>query len=322
MCTFTLSIEKLSPKDTTLDEIVNFIIEAEKLLDPQMRSGKTREEVEKVTKGAFAADTFHYIFARMHGKVVGLAGCFAFTESMVILEYWHPLVLPGDHYEEVFQLLVKESIKHTQSIGRSRIEVFLMNITDENRSTYHRVGPLYEKGGMKRGNEWSQMVCDLTSYKLKEPEIPEGFSLRPIVDVSNDEIWPCYNTTFLSSGDRRYLNQTESQRKESFDDFFNRSKPIEEDASLLLYHDKQVVGFMKINLYDFGGFVNGIGIHPDFRGRGLARLLMTSSLVRAAQNGMKDLILEVDIENTQAISLYEKIGFEKKRGSISHVWTE
>ena len=174
---------------------------------------------------------------------------------------------------------------------------------------------------MKRGNEWSQMVCDLTASTLKEPKIPDGFSLRPIVDVSNDEIWPCYNTTFLSSGDRRYLNQTESQRKESFDDFFNRSKPIEEDASLLLYHDKQVVGFMKINLYDSGGFVNGIGIHPDFRGRGLARLLMTSSLVHAAQNGMKDLILEVDIENTQAIALYKKIGFEKKRGSISHDWT-
>ena len=29
----------------------------------------------------------------------------------------------------------------------------------------------------------------------------------------------------------------------------------------------------------------------------------------------------VDIENHRAIKLYEKLGFEKKRGSISHVWT-
>lgn len=96
----------------------------------------------------------------------------------------------------------------------------------------------------------------------------------------------------------------------------SRNNPI----TLLLYHGDQIVGFMKINLYDIGGFVNGIGAHPDFRRRGLARLLMTASLVRTAKNGLKDLILEVDINNKHAIALYEKVGFEKKRGSTSHIW--
>jgi ribosomal protein S18 acetylase RimI-like enzyme len=321
VCPFTFKIEILKTEETSLDVIVDFTIEAEKLLDPQMRCGKTREEVEKYVKGAFAAKEFHYIFAKKQDKIVGIAGCHTFSKSMVWLEYWHPLVLPGEHYEEVFQLLVTESIKHTKSIGKNRLEVFLMNITDENRPIYHRVGPLYEAGGMRRGNEWSQMVCDLTASKLIEPDLPKGFSLKLIKDVSNEEIWPSYNATFLASGDRRYINQTEAQRKESFDDFFNRKQKIEEDASLLLYFNEQVVGFMKINLYDGEGFVNGIGTHPDFRRRGLAKLLMTASLVRAARNGMKKLVLEVDINNKQAIGLYEKLGFEKKRGSISHVWT-
>ena len=48
---------------------------------------------------------------------------------------------------------------------------------------------------------------------------------------------------------------------------------------------------------------------------------MTSSIVRAAENGMKDLILEVDIDNHRAIALYEQLGFKKDKGSISHVWT-
>ena len=165
------------------------------------------------------------------------------------------------------------------------------------------------------------MVCDLTLSTLKQPEIPDGFTLKPIIEVDNEEIWPSYNATFLASGDRRYLNQTEDQRRENFDDFFDRSKPIEEDASLLLYSGEQIAGFMKINIYSIGGFVNGVGTHPDFRRRGLARLLMTSSIVRAAQNGMKDLILEVDIENHHAIALYEQLGFKQTKGSISHVWT-
>jgi mycothiol synthase len=174
---------------------------------------------------------------------------------------------------------------------------------------------------MKRGNEWTQMICDPSSSNVEEPELPEGFSLKKLVEVDNEEIWPTYNDTFLSSGDRRYLDQTEDQRRENFDNFFDRSKQIEKDASLLLFSGNQIVGFMKINIIDVGGFVNGIGIHPDFRRRGLAKRLMMASIVRAAQNGMTNLVLEVDIENKQAIGLYEQLGFKHVRGSISHVWT-
>lgn len=67
--------------------------------------------------------------------------------------------------------------------------------------------------------------------------------------------------------------------------------------------------------------MNGVGIHPEFRRRGLGKALMTASLVRAAQNKMKRVILEVDIENHRAIGLYEQLGFRKVRGSISHVWS-
>lgn len=317
----TIDIEILKPDQIDLEELVNFTMEAQKQLDEQLRCGQTKEEVEKYIRGAFKAPTFHYIFARRKGKLVGMAGCNAFTESMVYLDGWNPLVLPGDNYEKVFKLLVKESIKHTQAIGRTRLEIFLMELTDEVRATYDRLRPLYESGGMRRGNEWSHMVCDLTTSTLEQPEIPDGFSLKPIVEVDNEEIWPCYDTTFSSSGDQRYLNQTEKQRRENFDDFFDRLKPIEEDASLLLYSGEEIVGFMKINLYSFGGFINGVGIHPEFRRRGLARLLMISSIVRATQNGMKDLILEVDIKNHRAIALYEQLGFIQTKGSISHVWT-
>jgi ribosomal protein S18 acetylase RimI-like enzyme len=242
---------------------------------------------------------------------------------MVYFDSWHPLVLPSDHSEDVFKTLVRESIRLTRAKGRSRLEVFLMELTLESRHIYNRVAPLYDSAGMKRGNEWTQMLCRLSETRLEEPELPDGFSLKPIVDVSNDEIWPCYNATFLSSGDRRYLNQTEEQRRENFDNFFDRSKQIEEDASLLMYAGDEIIGFMKINLdvLDDAGFVNGIGIHPDYRRKGLAKTLMTASLVRAAKNGMENLVLEVDIENDGAIALYESLGFEQRRGSVSHVWT-
>jgi ribosomal protein S18 acetylase RimI-like enzyme len=59
----------------------------------------------------------------------------------------------------------------------------------------------------------------------------------------------------------------------------------------------------------------------SFGGGDWGKALMTASLVRAAQNKMATVILEVDIENHRAIALYEQLGFRKRRGSISHIWT-
>ena len=315
-----VDIEILKHEDIDEQEMVQFTMEAQQQLDEQLRSGKTEEEVRKFIRRAAEAP-YYYVLARENAQLVGWAGLYVLSESMVYLDPWHPLVLPGEESEEVFKQLVRKSISHTESIGRNRLEVFLMELTNDIRSTYDRYRPLYEAAGMRRGNEWTQMICDPTSSQLKEPEFPVGFSLKKIIEVDNEEIWPTYNETFLSSGDRRYRNQTEAQRKESFDNFFDRAPKIEEDASLLLYSEDQIVGFMKINIYNIGGFVNGIGTHPDYRRKGLAKMLMTASIVRAAKNGLKNLVLEVDIENRQAIALYEKLGFKHVRGSISHVWT-
>ncbi len=316
-----VEIEILEPANVDVSELVRFTLEAEEQLEEQLRCGRTEEAVEKYIQGALKAP-YHFILARDNGKLLGWVGLYSYTASMVYLDNWQPLVLPGENSDELFQQLVRESINHTRKIGRSRLEIFLMKITDDVRPTYERYRVLYESAGMRRGKEWAQMVCDPTAIDLSEPEWPEDFSLKPLVTVSNEEIWPCYNETFLSSDDGRYLSQTEDQRRENFDDFFDRTKQIEEDASLLLYSGDKIIGFMKINIYDSEGFVNGVGIHPDYRGRGFARNLMTASIIRAARNKMEILVLEVDIENHGAIRLYEKLGFEKKRGSISHVWTE
>ena len=315
-----VNIEILKHKDINEEELIKFTIKAQQHLDEQLRCGKTEEEVRSFIQGA-AKVPFYYVIAREDERLVGWAGLYVMSESMVYLDPWHPLVLPSEDSDEIFKQLVRESIRKTQAIGRTRLEVFLMELTDDIRSTYDRHRPLYEAAGMRRGNEWTQMILNPTTLELTEPEFPEGFFLKKLTEIDNEEVWPTYNETFLSSGDRRYLNQTEAQRRENFDDFFDRSKKIEEDASLLLYSGNQIVGFMKINIYNIGGFVNGVGIHPEYRRKGLAKRLMSASIIRAAKNGMTNLVLEVDIENIQAIGLYEQLGFKHVRGSISHVWT-
>lgn len=53
-----------------------------------------------------------------------------------------------------------------------------------------------------------------------------------------------------------------------------------------------------------------IAVSPKFRGLGLAQLLLDEACKRAASNGFKYLTLEVSEENSPAVSLYLRQGFE------------
>lgn len=53
----------------------------------------------------------------------------------------------------------------------------------------------------------------------------------------------------------------------------------------------------------------GMGLLPDYRGRGLGRRLVVESVRAARATGMERIELEVFASNTRAIRLYEALGF-------------
>lgn len=54
----------------------------------------------------------------------------------------------------------------------------------------------------------------------------------------------------------------------------------------------------------------GVFIEPRSRGRGLARLLLTS-LLEGVERGVEQVLLTVSADNRAAIALYESLGFER-----------
>ena len=57
-------------------------------------------------------------------------------------------------------------------------------------------------------------------------------------------------------------------------------------------------------------YLSSIGTHPDFRGRGLGRLVTSLAVVDALSVGSRWTYLGVFEENTVARSMYERLGFE------------
>lgn len=59
------------------------------------------------------------------------------------------------------------------------------------------------------------------------------------------------------------------------------------------------------------GHVYTVNVHPKERGRGLGKMLMAACEDRLHELGMKRCVLEVNVENEEAIRLYERCGYAR-----------
>lgn len=59
------------------------------------------------------------------------------------------------------------------------------------------------------------------------------------------------------------------------------------------------------------GAIQNIGVHPDFRGCGLGTALIDAALHGFHLIGCRTVHLEVTVQNTAAIRLYERLGFRR-----------
>lgn len=56
--------------------------------------------------------------------------------------------------------------------------------------------------------------------------------------------------------------------------------------------------------------ISNVAVHPDFRGRGIARQLMQAAIQEASRKGARWVILEVQSDNAPARQLYSRLGFQ------------
>jgi ribosomal protein S18 acetylase RimI-like enzyme len=59
------------------------------------------------------------------------------------------------------------------------------------------------------------------------------------------------------------------------------------------------------------GAIQNIGVHPDFRGLGLGTALIDAAVEGFRLAGCRSVHLEVTVQNTAAIRLYERLGFRR-----------
>ncbi len=78
-------------------------------------------------------------------------------------------------------------------------------------------------------------------------------------------------------------------------------------------HDGRVIGSVGAQPSDSGPqayLIANVAVHPNFRRQGVARGLMLAVLSKAARQGAKCIVLQVDEDNEEAITLYQDLGFD------------
>ncbi len=135
---------------------------------------------------------------------------------------------------------------------------------------------------------------------------------------------------FLSEEDFSALYQTSL---EAFADYFIKMQMTEDQfenrlvqtsvdlkLSVGAFSENYLIGYTLNGFGDWNGkptaYDSGTGVVPEFRSRGIGKSMFDFMTPRLKKMGIKQILLEVIMENKKAIGLYKKLGFEETRKLI------
>lgn len=131
----------------------------------------------------------------------------------------------------------------------------------------------------------SKGTCNLTFRKAKNEEAYEIAKQNAIY----------FGEEVPDENDKENLIIPEEEEKKGFRIYFAEK-------------DNEIVGKVHIELTDKGG-IYGLGVLPEHRRNGYAREMLIFAVSTLIEDGAKEVMLQVDSENPNALNLYKSCGF-------------
>ncbi|MBE9045631.1 ribosomal protein S18-alanine N-acetyltransferase [Pleurocapsales cyanobacterium LEGE 10410] len=131
---------------------------------------------------------------------------------------------------------------------------------------------------------------------MKTLEIQPLTALRVPEIVALDEI--CIGGLWTAEA---YLREIDSPRSSLL------ALYLDDDQSQI---NRKIIGMACLWAIMEEAHITLLGVHPDYRGRGLGQLLLLTLLENAIARQLEWATLEVNVKNSRAIELYQKFGFQ------------
>jgi ribosomal protein S18 acetylase RimI-like enzyme len=256
------------------------------------------------------------------GIIQGWMGLERSTEEIGEVGRWHPFVLQGPQREDMARQMISEMNRYALDNGIRRMEIGFGEISETNQEAFSQRESWYA------AEEWNRLEEDLfmavnpmDNPSTKKPELQAEFELEPLMDVDTERLFQCYHQTFMTGQAVWIYEMTEEQRRQEFDKNFDRSKPINGEASFALVGDGEIAGFILVlSRTEDEEHIESFGVHLSHRGKGLAKFLMSKVIEVLREKGAENLTLGVDSVNKPAIRLYERMGFKTVSKTVRYSW--
>jgi len=92
--------------------------------------------------------------------------------------------------------------------------------------------------------------------------------------------------------------------------FFLEEIGVAYSKSLLAEFQDRVIGYLVFWQMPVDVDIHNLAVHPDYRRRGIGRILLSTMIHGARERGFKRVTLEVRKSNSVAQQLYRSLGFE------------
>lgn len=91
----------------------------------------------------------------------------------------------------------------------------------------------------------------------------------------------------------------------------------------VLRNHQRIIGFLDLKIDEGSptiGEINTIGVLPEYRSKGLGKLLIEEAIRQLNDHGVKSFRLSVSANNENALQLYQQVGFVVKEKSSVYRW--
>jgi ribosomal protein S18 acetylase RimI-like enzyme len=88
----------------------------------------------------------------------------------------------------------------------------------------------------------------------------------------------------------------------------------EEESGTTIYMaevDGKIIGKVHLSIEGDIGGIYGVGVLPEYRTKGYGREIITTAVEKLKEKGLKDIMLQVEAKNSNALNLYKSCGFEE-----------
>jgi ribosomal protein S18 acetylase RimI-like enzyme len=315
-----MEVNIYSIDDIDLRRVSSYVLAAKQAAGT-WRDETTLDHVENTMSRTFANSNDIVLLAEDSGEILGCAILHLSEDDGAEINPWFmgglPVVGPDLDELEVSSHLIVRAIVQARSAGINRLE-----LTFPREKHSDATKSLLNDSGFSLIEQIVHMRGSLSVLVNEVPTLPESIRSKPLTEVNREDLFECWTEAFLEGKDRSILSKNDKERKAFFEESFDFAEDLVEEASVAILQDSKLVAFslLRPTHGEKNGHLWEMGVHPEFRGMGLAKHLLAYGAQQLANLGFETMSLNVDVANTPAHRLYGAFGLQEDWSLVSYGW--